>query len=123
MNTELEYKLETLNNLKDKHLTEAKKLMEAGDNQIVILDMLAIPVYNRSSSVICGFIEMIRKNNFICAAPLIRLQIDNYLRFYASSLVEDTSTFVLKVMAGEKISAFKDRTCLLYTSPSPRDRG
>jgi len=109
MKTGLEEKLKTLIALKETHLTDAQKLMNVGNNQMIVLDMLAIPVYNRSTSIISGFVTMIEKNNFICAAPLIRLQIDNYLRFYASSLVEDSSQFVIKVMEGKKISSFKDR--------------
>lgn len=107
MDKKLKEKLDYLQGLSELHLNEAKKMMEAGNNQIHILDMLAVPIYNRSMSLINGFSILIEKN-FICAAPLIRLQMDNFLRFYATSLVEDISSFVLAIMDEAKISDFRD---------------
>lgn len=107
MKDTLKSKLDYLNSLNDSHLNKAQKLMEAGGSKIHVLDMLAIPIYNRSMALIDGFITLI-DNNFICAAPIIRMQLDNFLRFYASTLVDDISEFVLRVMDGERISSFKD---------------
>ncbi len=108
MDSEILSRIKFLNEMIDIHPKEAKLLLDAAGKKIIILDMIAIPIYNRSMSLISGFVNMIEQNNFICATPLIRLQIDNYLRFYASSLVEDSSDFTLRILDGEKVSNFKD---------------
>jgi hypothetical protein len=55
-----------------------------------------------------GFIELIESRNFIAAAPLIRLQLDNCLRLSAGILVKDPHKFALNVLEGIPIKNQKD---------------
>lgn len=71
------------------HIEVTGKMIQADNSNIFPLDLMGISVSKRSMSLIKGFIEMIRQENFICAAPMLRMQLDNSLRFYAAFLVEN----------------------------------
>ena len=58
--------------------------------------------------MIGGFCDLIPKN-YVCAAPLVRLQLDNVLRFSALWLVSDSQDFVTKVLEGKQINKLRDR--------------
>lgn len=77
--------------------------------QVAPIDIYAFMVLKRSISLVFGFTELIRKRNFLCAAPLIRLQIDNLLRFRAAFLVENQSQFVVDVLQEKEVRKLKDR--------------
>ena len=51
---------------------------------------------------------MIEARNFICAAPLLRLQIDNLLRFYAAFVVAEPHEFAMEVFRGKHIRNLRD---------------
>jgi hypothetical protein len=55
-----------------------------------------------------GFVELIESRNFIAAAPLIRLQLDNCLRLSAGTLVKDPHKFAMNVLEGVPIKKQKD---------------
>jgi hypothetical protein len=57
------------------------------------LDFLALAVLNRSLCLLSGFATLLDSKNLISAAPLTRLQLDNCLRFFASTLVENPHEF------------------------------
>ena len=69
---------------------------------------MLIAVFNRSISLISGFCLLIRNDNFICAARLIRLQLDSAIRFYAFFLNQKSDEIFTKFMNGEKLSGIKD---------------
>lgn len=73
-----------------------------------VFDLFAHAVLNRSLSIISGFIAAIESENFLCAAPLVRMHLDNLLRYYASQLVDNSSDFAMKVLEGESIRSMKD---------------
>ena len=75
-----------------------------------MIDIYAFMVLKRSLSLIFGFSSMIRNENFLCAAPLVRLQIDNLLRFRAAFLVDDQDNFVNVVIHGKHVRHFRDRS-------------
>src|SRR5436309_1171588 len=75
-----------------------KQMLEAHNRALYMFDLLAIAALNRSAGLCSGFRQLIRSRNFICAAPLIRLQIDNALRLYAGSIVRDPRGYALSVL-------------------------
>ncbi|MCB2300122.1 hypothetical protein [Clostridium tagluense] len=89
-----------LKNLFVLHNDVAEKCITAYDGAFYALDLLALSVINRSYNLLDGFIELINKKNIIAAAPLIRMQLDNVLRFSAAFYVEDPHSFSLKVLEG-----------------------
>lgn len=105
----LEELLEKLNEQKKIHLPVTEKMAKAFNAAIYPLDLMGISVAKRSMSLISGFAEMIRSENFICAAPLVRMQLDNSLRFYAAFLVDDPHELAKEFTAGKAIRNFKER--------------
>ncbi len=93
--------------LKDDHARIGKQTVE---KVIYPLDFLAFAVLNRSLCLTSGFVTLIRANNLIAAAPLVRLQLDNALRFFALSLVDQPHDFVIEVLGGARIDKMKGRS-------------
>jgi len=85
-------------------------LQKANIEYLETQDILFFAVYKRSLSLITGFIQLIETKNFICATPLVRLQIDNLLRLRAGFVSEDIDNFVFGMANGKKISHMKDKT-------------
>jgi hypothetical protein len=85
------------------------EMIKAYDGAIYPIDLLAIAVLHRSQALIEGFCKMVEDRNFDCAAPLIRLKLDNCLRFYASFIVKDPHGFAMDVVGGKHIRKLKDR--------------
>ncbi len=104
----IELVLKELEDSKSTHLEIAKNMMEAYDSSLYTLDLLACAVFKRSLSLIRGFCTSIREKNFICAAPLVRLQLDNLLRFYASFIVRDPHQFAADILGGAHIRNLRD---------------
>ncbi len=104
--------LSELLNLENEFINEAKLFLsigEAGDKgSIHTMDLFISGIVNRAISIICGFVVLAKENNYIAAVPLIRIQLDNCLRFYAATLVDDYDAFFLKYLDGEHIGSLKD---------------
>lgn len=97
------------------HLEVGKKLAEADGGSIYPVDLLANAVLHRSTNLVRGFALLVEKRNFICAAPLLRLQIDNCLRFYAVFIVKSPHDFAMEVLKGTQVRKLKDKTGALMT--------
>lgn len=108
MNDQIKLRLEQLENFEETFKDLSKQMMEPGQDLFPI-DMLAIGVINRSLSLLTGFITLILDNNYIAAVHLTRPHLDNFLRFYASWLVDNPHDFALNVMKGVQIDKLKDR--------------
>jgi len=105
----LKEKLDQLGKLLKAHPDKGMAMMKADNAAIFPLDFLAVAVYKRSMSLISGFTVMIESKNFICAAPLVRLQLDNALRFYATSLVDKPHDLAIDFIGGKQIKEFRDK--------------
>jgi hypothetical protein len=73
---------------KKNHLEVASEMMKAESN-FFTLDFLAIATLNRSLCLVAGFCTLIESKNMVVAAPLLRLQLDNCLRFSAAWIVDN----------------------------------
>jgi hypothetical protein len=98
-------RLEFLEESKESHFNITKLI----SRQIEPIDIYAFMVLKRSISLVFGFTNLIRNKNFISAASLIRLQIDNLLRFRAAFFVDNQSEFVVNVLQGKAVRRIKDR--------------
>lgn len=93
---------------KSKAIINMGKQLNAITPQIEIFDFLLIAALNRTVNISKAYTTLIRDNNFIAAAPLVRINIDTLLRLYASIISEfDRNTFASKVMDGELIKKMK----------------
>lgn len=102
MKKELYDKLEELDN-------EGEKLIDIGKDLIEQIGMteftfFCYSILNRTINLNIGYITLVNDNNYIAAAPLVRLNLDSLLRLFASIQSEyDVETFARKVRQGTKI--------------------
>lgn len=115
MDSEVVEAVERLRKYRDAHLQMAKLVTEAHGDDLYVFDLLAIAVLNRSMCILRAFCDLILAENFIVAAPLVRLQLDNCLRFSAGWLVDDPHQFALSVLEGKRIDRLRDRRGKLMT--------
>lgn len=103
---------------KESLLTEidnkTKAMLNLGKQLVAIspnlepFDLLLISIVNRTVNLNSAFTQLIRNNNFIAGAPLIRINLDSLLRLYASIISEyDRNTFAIEVRKGAKIRNMK----------------
>lgn len=109
MNKELENLLIGLENFGKDHIELTQEMLKADNGNIYGVDLLAVAVFKRSYSLITGFCKMIEEDNFICAAPLIRVQLDNLLRFSAVHLVKEPHQLAFDIILGKQLNKIKDK--------------
>ncbi len=76
-------------------------------NNLTLIDIYCITTLNRTFHILCGFIDLMKNDNYLCAASLIRIQVDSLLRLNAINLINDKNEFIKKIMDGEHIDKFK----------------
>lgn len=86
------------------------RMVKADGGAVYPVDLLSYAVIHRSINLVQGFAYLIEKRNFICAAPLLRLQLDNCLRFSAVFLVSDCHEFATQVLKGRPVRRMKDKS-------------
>ncbi len=106
---QIEQYINKLKETKDFHTKLSKDMIAAYDSALYGLDFLMLAAMNRSRSHTEAFIDLIEKNNYISAVPLIRMQLDSILRLEASMMMENPHDFALSVMGGNPIRKMKDK--------------
>lgn len=109
MSEKILQQLSQLRNYHKPHLELGKYMLEAYKGALYPLDLLAVAAMNRSLNLLDGFCMLIESKNFIAAAPLIRLQVDNALRFSAAFLVQEPHKFAIEVLKGKPIRKLRSR--------------
>ncbi len=103
--------LQKLRTYKKRHIELGKYMLSPDETPgIFPLDLLTSAVMNRSLNLLLGFCSLIEARNFVAAAPLLRLQLDNALRFSAAWLVDDPHEFAWEVIKGTSVKDMKDST-------------
>ena len=100
--------LEELSKAQKWFIESSKRFIEAGNNKLYVLDFFASTVNNRAISLTNAYVILAKDNNYLTAVSLIRLQLDNALRFFASTLVSDSHDFVMHALSGKAIKDYKD---------------
>ena len=72
-------------------------------------DLFVAAVLNRSLQLLHGFAALVRSRNYLSATPFFRLQLDNGLRLWAASLVENFDVFTSEVLDGKQIDRMKSK--------------
>jgi len=98
-------RLDFLEDSRKSHFNLASLAAAAGVRMDTILAWM---VLKRSLSLVFGYTSLIRSSNFVSAVPLIRMQIDNLLRFRAAFLAPDINEFVASVIEGTEIRDLTD---------------
>ena len=100
--------IEVLDKLDDEFIQSSMRILNAGNGNMYTIDLLSSAVNNRALQLTKGFLVLAKENNFISAIPLIRLQLDNALRFFATTLVSNYNDFFLHYLGGKPIRDYKD---------------
>lgn len=66
-------------------------------------------VINRALALNEGYVELTQKGNYLCAIPLIRMQLDNALICYSGLLVNDLDDYFDYIDKGKDIHKYKDK--------------
>ena len=101
--------IDALDEVKKEHVPLAKYITRADGGNVFAFDLFTMAAINRSLAQINGFVLLIEHRNFPCAAAILRLQLDNLMRVYAGTLVEDPHDFADKVLAGKHVRNLTDR--------------
>lgn len=72
-------------------------------------DFVLLGIIHRSIKINEGFISLIDKWNLLCAAPMIRLQIDTLLRLSYLSTLEDREDISRRIFSGEPFNNIKGK--------------
>jgi hypothetical protein len=108
MSETLEQKLEKIGRLEQEILR--KLAAQIGPNSdMYVSHFMMLGAAKRTVSLGKGFRTLVQARNFVCAAPLVRMQIDTALRVYAGTLVVDAESYARAVHAGEPIDKMRDR--------------
>ena len=99
--------IENLQKAKDNHLEIGRAILQAYGGAFYGLDFLAVASLNRSLCLLRAFSQLIEDRNMIAAAPLLRMQLDNALRFSAAWMVKEPHEFAIKVLQGVPIKKMK----------------
>ena len=86
------------------------RMLNAYQAKFYPVDILAMAALNRSAALCKGFQSLIEQKNFTCSASILRLQLDNALRFASVFLVSNPHDFASAVMNGKRIRDFKDKS-------------
>ena len=72
-------------------------------------NLFCVAILNQTINLNRGFISLINENNYVAAAPLVRMNLDSLLRLFASSVSEfDYESFTKQVRKGKKIGEMLD---------------
>ncbi|MDM1137214.1 MULTISPECIES: hypothetical protein [unclassified Empedobacter] len=108
---DIEINKEELNDLVDKLylLTEDYKNLakEIFKYKAMKVDFIALSILNRAMSINEGFRLLFQENNFYSATHLIRIQMDNLIR-YNSILVAKDDSYIDYILDGKEIRKFRD---------------
>jgi hypothetical protein len=96
-----------LRNLSNTHLDMLYEIIRSDDGNVYDVDLVIYAVIQRSLSLIDGFCLLVERQNVLCAAPLIRLQIDSLMRLNACRLVADPHLIVLHLLKEQPLKKVK----------------
>jgi hypothetical protein len=106
----IEDALEKLKGLDKKQPDMWLRMLNAYQSKFYPVDVIAMAALNRSAAHCSGFQGLIREKNFTCAASLLRLQLDNALRFASVFLASKPHDFASAAMGGKRIRDFKAKS-------------
>lgn len=82
----------------------------ASKGQSIYLSHLVLAsIVERTLSNIHGFLLLMENKNFLCAASILRQQLDTAMRMYAFHLVDDPNLLAAHILEGARFNKFKCR--------------
>lgn len=88
-------------------LVLSEEIIKAGNYSFHNFDLYVLSIINRTISLNKAFILLIENENSFTAISIVRLQLDNALRLYASQIVENPENFLKHFFEGNSINKYK----------------
>jgi hypothetical protein len=104
---EMAERLAKLAALQQQIVATSKKLFDQ-NKSMYLADFYVMGALRRILALAKGFRSQIADRNFLCAAPLVRMQLDTALRVYALSLVSNRDDVAKQLLDGVPLSKLKD---------------
>ncbi|MCR8560117.1 hypothetical protein KXD93_20870 [Mucilaginibacter sp. BJC16-A38] len=108
MTLKLDSLIEELATYEGKYVNLSAEIISADNQNMYTMDLLSTAIANRAIQLVNGFCLLVRDDNYLCAIPLIRLQLDNALRFYAFFLVKSRDNLFSHFSDGKPINKYRD---------------
>lgn len=100
--------LKEVQNLRDEHGKRGTMLLIASDGLLFPCDVLAFTVLERSLNLIKGFDLLLTNRCYTTGMGLLRMQMDNVLRFNGVINVKDPNDVALQMYHGTPLRKIKD---------------
>lgn len=98
-----------LADLSDPHGERGQKLFTACNGELFPCDALAFAVLERSLNLLKGFILLLSHGGYTTGVGLLRMQLDNVLRFHGVVTSADSHGIANEIFHGTQLRTLKDR--------------
>ncbi len=98
-----------LENIREKHDVFGKKTLSLSNGNVFPCDALYLSVLNRSLELYDGFLLLVKNGKYGCCMAILRMQLDNILRFNGVLLTEDPHDTSNKIFTGIALNKVKDK--------------
>jgi hypothetical protein len=105
---QVEYYLQHIDSLEREFLQSAERIMKAGRSRINKLDYFSLSVINRAISLNKGFRTLLDAENTLCAISLVRLQLDNLMRYNAILVCNNPFELMEHILHDKPINTYKE---------------
>ncbi len=102
-------RLSKLRNREREHIEVGLAIAKAGERGMFSAHSVALAAIQRSLALIDGFSLMVEQRNVLCAAPLVRMQIDSVMRLFACQLVDDPNVVYNHLLEDKPLHKLKSR--------------
>ncbi|MBS0328923.1 MAG: hypothetical protein JSR30_03650 [Proteobacteria bacterium] len=102
--------MKTLEELTDQHVTRGQELFNACNAELFPCDALAFAVIERSLNLLKGFKLLLSNGGYTTGIGLLRMQLDNILRFHGVVKSADPHGIANEIFHGAQLRTLKDRS-------------
>lgn len=95
--------------LRSDHDVAGKKLFEICSGNIFPCHALYLSVLNRSLGLLNGFCSLAKERNYECSAAIVRMQLDNVLRFNGVLNTQDPHRTANEIFNGVRLNKMKSK--------------
>lgn len=95
---------------KERYKTIVHAMLVVDGGNMYLFDQFILGVAQKSLAMISGFELLMKENNFLAGAALIRLHLETLLVIYATTRVKDADKFIHGLMSDKQLDNFKDRS-------------
>lgn len=89
------------------HMELLYTVLKLDGGSVFPADLIVAGATQRSLMLTKGFVAMVKSRNALCAGALLRLQVDNILRLYASSLYPSSSETLMAFLEDRPLHELK----------------